>query len=113
MTQPTERQLEAFKRFAVELPFVKDVKLVLLKGHILIEEQVRLLIDWHVRNPEALCEGWTMKKEDAQRLAIGMAVYCVRNTFLEDLHAGTVPSSKAGDYSDVKVVSPYGEIPWA
>jgi len=28
------------------------------------------------------------------------------------LHAGTTPSSKAGDYSDVKVVTPYGEIPW-
>jgi len=53
-----------------------------------------------------------MKKEDAKRLAIGMAVYCVRNTFLEDLHAGTGPSSEAGDYSDVKVISPYGEIPW-
>lgn len=53
-----------------------------------------------------------MKKEDAKRLAIGMATYCVRNTFLEDLHAGTVPSSKAGDFSNVKVVSPYGEIPW-
>jgi hypothetical protein len=25
---------------------------------------------------------------------------------------GLSPSSKAGDYSDVKVVSPYGEIPW-
>ena len=32
---------------------------------------------------------------------------------LEDIHAGMWPSSKAGDYSDVKVVSPYGEIPWA
>jgi hypothetical protein len=53
-----------------------------------------------------------MNKADAERLAISMAVYCVRNTFLEDLHAGTVPSSKAGDYSDVKVISPYGEIPW-
>jgi hypothetical protein len=36
-----------------------------------------------------------------------------RNTFLEDLHAGTTPSSKTGDYSDVKVVTPYGEIPWS
>jgi hypothetical protein len=53
-----------------------------------------------------------MKKEEAKRVAIGMAVYCMRNTFLEDLHAGTAPSSKAGDYSDVKAVSPYGEIPW-
>ena len=36
----------------------------------------------------------------------------VRNTSLETLHAGTSPSSKTGDYSDVKVVTPYGEIPW-
>ena len=38
--------------------------------------------------------------------------YVVRNTCIEDLHAGTYPSSKAGDYSDVKIVSPFGEIPW-
>ena len=37
----------------------------------------------------------------------------VRNSsVLEDLHAGTTPDSATGDYSDVKVVSPYGEIPW-
>jgi len=36
----------------------------------------------------------------------------VRNTELENLHAGITPSSKTGDYSDVKVVTPYGEIPW-
>jgi hypothetical protein len=53
-----------------------------------------------------------MNKEEARRMALSMAVYCVRNTFLENLHAGIAPSSKAGDYSDVKVVSPYGEIPW-
>ncbi len=34
------------------------------------------------------------------------------NTSLEDLHAGKVPRSAAGDYSDVKVVTPFGEIPW-
>jgi hypothetical protein len=28
------------------------------------------------------------------------------------LYFATFPSSKAGDYSDVKVVSPYGEIGW-
>ena len=28
------------------------------------------------------------------------------------LHAGIFPSSQSGDYSDVKVVTPYGEIPW-
>ncbi len=38
---------------------------------------------------------------------------CVRNSQLEALHAGVTPESPAGDYSDVKVVSPLGEIPWA
>lgn len=36
----------------------------------------------------------------------------VINSKLEDYHSGITPSSKKGDYSDVKVVSPYGEIPW-
>jgi hypothetical protein len=47
-----------------------------------------------------------------QRLAKAMARECFRNTVLEDFHAGTFPSSVTGDYSDVKVVSPYGEITW-
>jgi hypothetical protein len=34
------------------------------------------------------------------------------NTSLEGLHSGITPSSKTGDYSDVKVVTPYGEIEW-
>ena len=53
-----------------------------------------------------------MDKELAARLAKALAVTCVRNTSLEDLHAGISPSSRAGDYSDVTVVTPYGEIPW-
>src|SRR5205085_10104423 len=52
------------------------------------------------------------EKALASHLAKAIAVLCMRNTFLEDLHSGTVPSSKSGDYSDVKVVTPYGEIPW-
>ena len=54
-----------------------------------------------------------MDKEVAARLAKALAVTCVRNTFLEDLHAGISPSSRAGDHSDVTVVTPYGEIPWS
>ncbi len=53
-----------------------------------------------------------MDKELGTRLAKTLAVACVRNTFLEDLHAGISPSSRAGDHSDVRVVTPYGEIPW-
>jgi hypothetical protein len=47
-----------------------------------------------------------------QRLAKLMALRCFRNTTLEDFHAGVFPSSQSGDYADVKVVSPYGNIPW-
>ncbi|ANV99355.1 hypothetical protein [Bradyrhizobium icense] len=61
--------------------------------------------------PEQLAE----LKTDAilrARLAKLMARDCFRNTMLEDFHAGKVPSSQTGDYSDVKVVTPYGEIQW-
>jgi hypothetical protein len=47
-----------------------------------------------------------------KRLAKAMARDCFRNTKLEEFHAGVFPSSEAGDYSDVKIVSPYGEIAW-
>jgi hypothetical protein len=55
-----------------------------------------------------------MKASDkalAAQLAKSIAALCVRNTFLEDLHSGTTPSSQSGDYSDIKVVTPLGEIP--
>ena len=46
------------------------------------------------------------------RLAKLMAHDCFRNTKLEDFHSGKYLSSKTGDHCDVKVVSPFGEIPW-
>ena len=46
-----------------------------------------------------------------QRLAKLIVERGFRNR-LEDIHAGTFPSSKSGDGTDIKVVSPYGEIPW-
>ena len=48
----------------------------------------------------------------AATFATMLAFHCVRNSALEDLHAGIFPSSQTGDYTDVKVVSPYGEIAW-
>ena len=49
-----------------------------------------------------------------KRLAKYIALHCFRNTdVLEDLHSGEVPTSESGDYSDVKVITPYGEIPWS
>jgi hypothetical protein len=47
-----------------------------------------------------------------QRLAKYIVQQCFRNSQLEDLHAGTAPSSETGDYSDVVVKTPFGEIPW-
>jgi hypothetical protein len=53
-----------------------------------------------------------MNEVIAKRLALNIALLCVRNTCIEDIHAGVEPSSKAGDFSDVKLVTPCGEIPW-
>jgi hypothetical protein len=47
-----------------------------------------------------------------KRLAKYLVHRCFRNSVLEDLHAGIAPASKAGDYSDVLVSTPFGEIPW-
>lgn len=55
----------------------------------------------------------TLSDADKARFTLALVEQCVRNSFLETLHAGTVPDSATGDYSDVKVVTPYGEIPWA
>jgi hypothetical protein len=53
-----------------------------------------------------------MREELAKLLALQVALVCVRNTCIEDIHAGITPASPAGDYSDVKVVTPAGDIPW-
>jgi hypothetical protein len=46
-----------------------------------------------------------------QRLAKQIVESGFRNR-LDDIHAGTFPSSKTGDGTDIVVTSPYGEIPW-
>lgn len=57
------------------------------------------------------------RKEEARiaaQLAKAMAMVCVRNSMLENLHAGRVPVTRAGDFSDVVVVDAEGNhIPWA
>jgi hypothetical protein len=42
-----------------------------------------------------------------------MAAACVRRGYLETLHGGVTPITRAGDYSDVKVIDAEGrEIAW-
>ena len=50
----TQRQRNAFRRFLKLLPHGQDLTLVILKGHLLIEEQVRQIIDERMKKPEAL-----------------------------------------------------------
>ena len=58
-----------------------------------------------------------MKPKTEQRIAAQIAktltMLCVRNTRMEDFHAGTVPVTHSGDYSDVRVIDADGrEIAW-
>lgn len=62
--------------------------------------------------PDQSIKATITSPEMQQRLSKYLVQRCFRNSVLEDLHAGIVPDSKAGDYSDVVVQSPYGQIPW-
>ena len=42
--------------------------------------------------------GAQMNEFIAKRLALGIALMCVRNTCIEDIHAGVEPSSEANDF---------------
>ncbi len=48
-----------------------------------------------------------------KRLAKYLVSRCFRNSVLENLHAGIVPDSKSGDYTDVIVHTPFREIAWS
>ena len=54
------------------------------------------------------------EKRIASQLAKALALICVRNSVLEDLHAGSVPVTRTGDYSDVTVLDADGNrVPWS
>ena len=52
------------------------------------------------------------ERHDLEQFVLRLAETCVRNTALEVLHAGRFPRSASGAYSDVRVVTPDGDIPW-
>ena len=52
--QVTKRQIDAARRFFTLLPRGHDLASVILKGHLLVEEQVRQIIDERVKKPDAL-----------------------------------------------------------
>ena len=48
------------------------------------------------------------EKRIAAKLAKLMAMLCVRNTHIENIHAGLTPVTHTGDWSDVTVVDADG-----
>ena len=74
MPELTTRHLEAFQRFLSLLPHGKDSELALLKGHLLIEEQIRALIDRRLQNPQALKEA-NARLEAHQAIQLAQAFF--------------------------------------
>lgn len=50
----SSRTTDAFRKFVLKLPHTGDPTLVVLKAHLLLEEQLRLLVDERMLRPEAL-----------------------------------------------------------
>ena len=56
----------------------------------------------------------TPDQKQFEDLAKILASMCVRATQIEDIHAGKVPVTKTGDYSDVTITDAEGnEIAWS
>lgn len=55
----------------------------------------------------------TTEERIAAQTAKTLALMCVRNTHLENIHSGASPITRTGDFSDVRVIDGEGrEIPW-
>jgi hypothetical protein len=68
----TDRQLKAFRRFLNRLPHGKELELVVLKAHLLMEEQINLLVDERTKNPTALEEA---KLESFHRICLAQSFF--------------------------------------
>ena len=53
-SQTSIHQIEAFRRLLKFLPGTEDVKHTVIKGHLLLEEQLKVICSERVRKPEAL-----------------------------------------------------------
>src|SRR4051794_32075616 len=54
MSKISNRQLEAFTRFVSSLPSTNEIDLVILKAHLLIDNQINLIIEKRLQNSKAL-----------------------------------------------------------
>ena len=79
--QVTQRQIKAFRRFANLLPRGQDLTLVILKGHLLIEEQVRQIINERVKTPESLRDA---NLDSHQAICLAEAFYSEEHKYIWD-----------------------------
>lgn len=68
----TERHLHAFRRFISLLPSGKELDLVILKAHLLIEEQVNVVIDQRLKSAGALKKA---RLESFQRICLAESFF--------------------------------------
>lgn len=59
------------------------------------------------------CLPLSARNRIAQKWAKDITALCVRMTCIEELHVGKTPHTQTGDHSDIKVVTPAGEIRWS
>lgn len=69
----SERQVKAFRRFIERLPHGQDIDLVILKAHLLIEEEVNAIIRARLDNPDVLLA--EERFESGYRLRLAQAFF--------------------------------------
>ena len=52
--EPTQHEIDSFRRFMILMPGIDDLDLIILKGHLLIEEQLRTIVKKRIRGYIAL-----------------------------------------------------------
>jgi hypothetical protein len=69
----SDRQIKAFRRFIERLPHGKDIDLVILKAHLLIEEEVNAIVRARLENPDVLLA--EERFESGYRLRLAQAFF--------------------------------------
>lgn len=92
--------------------FLNSLKIKEILIELEVEKRVQERLNFQTTNQSVEDRKAFLSKRN-KVMARLIADSAVRNSFLEDLHAGKSPCSEIGDYSDVKVIFPGGEIPWA
>jgi hypothetical protein len=70
--EKADKQIKAFRRFLELLPNGKDKELIILKAHLLIEEQINLVLQQKLANPLTLAEA---KLDCHQKICLAQSLF--------------------------------------